>query len=169
MQELSPDKPLRHAMHVDVSVAREHAEARVAAAIAYVAMTMPLRGNNFLAGSLRMSLAAVLAGLGLVALLPAYRVTALHVIFIAGFSVAIFTVATRVILGHSDRLDLVRRRRGLFITAFVLITLAMIARFSAEFVATRNEHFLWAALCWVAGAVVWAVIVLPSVAVVGEE
>jgi 4a-hydroxytetrahydrobiopterin dehydratase len=34
MQELSPDKPLRHAMHVDVSVAREHAEARVQAAVA---------------------------------------------------------------------------------------------------------------------------------------
>ena len=33
MQELDPDKPLRHAMHVDVSVAREHAEARVAAAL----------------------------------------------------------------------------------------------------------------------------------------
>ena len=34
MQELDPGKPLRHAMHVDVSVAREHAEARVAAALA---------------------------------------------------------------------------------------------------------------------------------------
>jgi 4a-hydroxytetrahydrobiopterin dehydratase len=34
MQQLNPDKPLRHAMHVDVSVAREHAEARVAAALA---------------------------------------------------------------------------------------------------------------------------------------
>ena len=34
MQELDSAKPLRHAMHVDVSVAREHAEARVAAAIA---------------------------------------------------------------------------------------------------------------------------------------
>src|SRR5690242_12215545 len=34
MQELSPDKPLRHAMHIDVSIAREHAEARVAAALA---------------------------------------------------------------------------------------------------------------------------------------
>lgn len=34
MQELSPDKPLRHAMHVDVSVAREQAEARVGAALA---------------------------------------------------------------------------------------------------------------------------------------
>ena len=33
MQELDADKPLRHAMHVDVSVAREHAEARVAAAV----------------------------------------------------------------------------------------------------------------------------------------
>jgi 4a-hydroxytetrahydrobiopterin dehydratase len=34
MQELDPAKPLRHAMHVDVSVAREHAEERVAAALA---------------------------------------------------------------------------------------------------------------------------------------
>jgi 4a-hydroxytetrahydrobiopterin dehydratase len=34
MQELDADKPLRHAMHVDVSVAREQAEARVAAALA---------------------------------------------------------------------------------------------------------------------------------------
>ena len=34
MQELDPDKPLRHAMHVDVSVAREQAEARLAAALA---------------------------------------------------------------------------------------------------------------------------------------
>jgi 4a-hydroxytetrahydrobiopterin dehydratase len=34
MQELDTAKPLRHAMHVDVSVAREHAEARLAAALA---------------------------------------------------------------------------------------------------------------------------------------
>lgn len=34
MQDLNPDRSLRHAMHVDVSVAREQAEARVAAALA---------------------------------------------------------------------------------------------------------------------------------------
>ena len=34
MQSLDEAKPLRHAMHVDVSVAREQAEARVAAALA---------------------------------------------------------------------------------------------------------------------------------------
>jgi 4a-hydroxytetrahydrobiopterin dehydratase len=34
MQDLDPAKQLRHAMHVDVSVAREHVEARVASALA---------------------------------------------------------------------------------------------------------------------------------------
>jgi 4a-hydroxytetrahydrobiopterin dehydratase len=34
MQELAEGKPLRHAMHLDVSVAREHVEARLAAAVA---------------------------------------------------------------------------------------------------------------------------------------
>ncbi len=34
VQDIDPAKPLRHAMHIDVSVAREHAEARLAAALA---------------------------------------------------------------------------------------------------------------------------------------
>lgn len=34
VQELDPAKPLRHAMHIDVSVAREHIERRLAAAVA---------------------------------------------------------------------------------------------------------------------------------------
>ena len=34
MQELDVNKPLRHAMHLDVSVAKEHAQARVDAAVA---------------------------------------------------------------------------------------------------------------------------------------
>ncbi len=33
MQDLDPAKPLRHAMHIDVSVAREHAAARMQAAV----------------------------------------------------------------------------------------------------------------------------------------
>jgi len=34
MQDLDPEKPLRHAMHIDVSVAKEHAAGRVEAAVA---------------------------------------------------------------------------------------------------------------------------------------
>lgn len=33
-QDLPPDRPLRHAMHLDVSLAREQAQARLAAALA---------------------------------------------------------------------------------------------------------------------------------------
>ena len=33
MQELDSDRPLRHAMHLDVSVAKEHAQDRVDAAV----------------------------------------------------------------------------------------------------------------------------------------
>jgi hypothetical protein len=47
MQDLDRAKPLRHAMHVDVSVAREHVEARLAAALPQGAGSsttrMPLR------------------------------------------------------------------------------------------------------------------------------
>ena len=34
LQELDPEKPLRHAMHIDVSLARDHIEARLADALA---------------------------------------------------------------------------------------------------------------------------------------
>ena len=33
MQDLDPNKPLRHAMHIDVSVSKEHAQSRVDAAV----------------------------------------------------------------------------------------------------------------------------------------
>ena len=40
MQDLDPAKPLRHAVHVDVSVAREHAEERLAVALAAGGLTV---------------------------------------------------------------------------------------------------------------------------------
>ena len=136
---------------------------RCACAVIYIGVTMPRRGNSLLATSLRMSLAAVLAGLGLIAFLPAYRISGMHVLFIGGVTVAILSVATRVVLGHSGRIDVVRRRSGWLGAALVLFLLAMISRFSADFVATRNEHLIAAALCWLAGAVIWGAIVLPHV------
>ena len=45
----------------------------------------------------------------------------------------------------------------------------MIARFSADFVATRNEHLVWAALCWIGGALIWGAFVLPLVRRAGKN
>ena len=139
---------------------------RAVLVVIYLTIALPLRGNSTLAAGLRMSLAAMAAALGLVAILSPYRVSALHVLFIGGFSVAVFIVATRVVLGHSGKLANVRRQRWLFVTALVLIILAMISRFSADFVATRNEHLNWAAYCWLLGAAIWVALVLPKVRVV---
>jgi uncharacterized protein involved in response to NO len=62
---------------------------RCAVVVAYLLFALPWRSSNLLAGALRMSFAAVAAGLGLMALFPAQRVAALHVLLVAGVSVAI--------------------------------------------------------------------------------
>ena len=142
---------------------------RAAVVVVYLIVTLPWQSNSLLAGALRMSFAAIAAGLGLMALLPGQRVAALHVLLVAGVSVAILTVATRVILGHSDHLALVQRRRGWLITAFILIILGMISRYVADFRPSRDPHLHWGAIVWLIGAGIWVVIVLPHVAQAGEE
>jgi uncharacterized protein involved in response to NO len=136
---------------------------RFAASLAFLIAIVPLRGSSILATSLRMSLAASVASLGLIALLPAYRIPAMHVLFIGGFTAAVFTVATRVVLGHSGNLELLQRRRWMFVLTLLLAILAMISRFTADFVATRNEHLIGAAIAWVAAAALWSLLVLPYV------
>lgn len=142
---------------------------RGAVALGFLVMTLPLRGRNNLATSLRMSLAAVAAGLGLMAILPAYRVSAMHVMFIGGFTVAIFSVGARVVLGHSGNLHLLRAQRWFFLVILLLLILAMISRFIADFVASRNQHLLWGAVCWLVATGLWAMLVLPHVAHVEQE
>lgn len=65
---------------------------RCAVALGFLVITVPLRGSNSLVTSLRMSLAALAAGLGLMAILPAYRISALHVLFI-GVSLSLYSAS----------------------------------------------------------------------------
>lgn len=142
---------------------------RTALVVAYLVATLPWQSNSLLAGALRMSFAAIAAGLGLMALLPAQRIAALHVLLVAGVSVAILAVATRVILGHSDNLPLVQRRRGCLITAFILIILGMISRYVADFRPSRDAHLHWGAIVWLIGVAIWGVIVLPRIVQSGDD
>jgi uncharacterized protein involved in response to NO len=136
---------------------------RCAVAVGFLMTTLPYRGTNTLATSLRMSLAAIAAGLALMTVLPAYRISALHVLFIGGFTVTIFSVATRVVLGHGGKVHLLRQRRWFFVLALLLLILAMVSRFLADFVPTRNEHLIGAAISWLVAAGLWSVLVLPHV------
>lgn len=143
---------------------------RVAAVAVYLVLRMPWRGRTFLADYLRAALLFILCGFVMIAVWPNYRVGNLHAIFITGFNLIVFTVATRVVLGHSGNLERLKTRLWFFITTSALLFLAMASRVSADLAPrVRIIHLLAAALCWLAGCLVWTIKVIPKVTITENE
>ena len=118
---------------------------------------------GFLAQCFRLGALLLVVGLFLPAALPTYRVANLHLTFIGGFSIIVFTVSTRVILGHAGQSYLFRKRLGFLITALALLVVALVTRVSADFIPpARNSHLVYAALIWLLAAIVWAVALGPK-------
>jgi uncharacterized protein involved in response to NO len=108
-------------------------------------------------------LAAWLAPAGLVAsgLFPDYRVPALHVLFIGGFSLMAFGVATHVSLSHLDLTEEATGRPRPVVVLAIGIALALLARVAADMSHSYFEHLASAAVCWIAGSAVWLVWLAP--------
>jgi uncharacterized protein involved in response to NO len=143
---------------------------RFLSAALYTATQMPSvlrwRRAPFLGQCIRCSAWLLLLGLLWPVFLPAYRLAGLHLVFIGGFMVAVFTVATRVMLGHSGQLHLCKQRLPFLIATLVLLLIGLGARIGADFMpsfAGRNVHLVWAALLCMAGALVWGIRLLPRV------
>jgi uncharacterized protein involved in response to NO len=138
---------------------------RVIAISAYLALRIPKRGRSFLGDSLRVGIATVVLAFVVEALWPHLGVAALHIVFITGFGFIVMTVAVRVVYGHSGNAHLFTKRLPFFVSVAVLMFLAMISRYVADVAPqARAIHLVAAASCWLAGAVIWAVKVLPKVA-----
>ena len=104
------------------------------------------------------------------ALWPLYRVAGLHIVFITGFNLIAFTVAIRVVFGHSGNLELLAKRLWFFIAAGALLYLAMLSRFTADLApAVRVLHLVAGAICWLVAALVWMMKVLPKVGISESE
>jgi uncharacterized protein involved in response to NO len=126
-------------------------------------------GPPFLAHCFRLGALLLVAGLFLPLILPGYRVASLHLTFIGGFSVILFTVSTRVIIGHAGQSHLFRKRLRFLIAALSLLLVAMIARVGADFIPpARNSHLVYAALIWLLAATVWAVALTPKLSLSEE-
>jgi uncharacterized protein involved in response to NO len=120
-------------------------------------------GPPFLAQCFRLGALLLVAGLFLPAALPGYRLANLHLTFIGGFSIILFTVSTRVILGHAGQSHLFRKRLRFLVAALALLVVATIARVGADFVPpARNSHLVYAALIWLLAATVWFVALGPK-------
>jgi hypothetical protein len=137
---------------------------RVAAVAGYLALRMPWRGRTFLADYLRLSLLFILTGFIAIAVWPSFRIGELHIIFVTGFNLIVFTVATRVVLGHAGQLARLQTRLWFFIVMSALLFLAMISRVTADLAPpARTIHLVAAAICWLAGSLLWIVKVIPKV------
>ena len=143
---------------------------RAGAVLIYLALRTPRRGRSFLGDCLRVGLAGVVLAFAIEALWPQYRIGALHILFISGFSFIVLTVSIRVIFGHSGNSHLFEKRLPFFIVAGVFIFLAMMSRYVADVApAARTVHLVAAAFFWIAAVVIWMVKVLPKVTVPDRE
>jgi uncharacterized protein involved in response to NO len=143
---------------------------RVCAIGVYTVMRLPFRGHTFLADCLRVAILSIVAGFVVIAIFPIYRLAALHIVFITGFNFIAFTVATRVIFGHSGNLPLLQRRLWFFIFTGAVLCLATISRFTADLaLKARVMHLIAAAICWLIAALIWIARVIPKVTIVESE
>jgi len=147
---------------------------RAAAILLYCYREVPVHqagfGGGTLALNIRIALISIPCGYVLMVCWPARAISFLHIVFITGFSLITLTVATRVILGHSGQSNLFRVsiRSLLFMASFV--TVAMFTRVSADWMpALRMSHYAYAALVWIVGVIIWAVLILPGVRVTGPD
>ena len=143
---------------------------RVIALAVYLGSRMPWGGQSFLANYLRAGVLFILCGFTLIAFFPIYRIGLLHVVFVTGFNLLVFTVATRVIFGHSGHLARLKVRMWFFIWASALLFLAMASRVTADLSPrSRIVHLTAAAVCWLVAALIWVSRVMPKVVLIEAE
>lgn len=143
---------------------------RFGAILIYLLARLPWHRRGFLADCLRLGIAAIVIGIGVEAMWPQYRVGALHIWFISGFSFIALTVAIRVVFGHSGRMDLTQKPLPFFIVAGALIFLAMLSRYVADLAPrARTIHLVAAAACWLLAALIWTGRVIPKVTIAEPE
>lgn len=143
---------------------------RLGAILIYLLVMMPSGTRSFLADCLRVGSGTIVIGIGCEALWPLYRVGALHIVFISGFSFIAMTVGIRVVFGHSGNAHLFRKRLPFFIVAASLIFLAALSRYVADLAPpARTIHLLAAAICWLLAALIWSIKVLPKVLIAEPE
>ena len=140
---------------------------RTLAAIVYLAAMVPFHRQSLplRTAPLAAQLALLALAVGLIFPLfwPAQRIAGLHIVFLGGFSLITFTVATRVVLGHSGNEALFETRLpSLQIATFLLLAGAALRAFG-DFSPERPHWLNAASYAWMLAAGVWGFSVLPKV------
>jgi uncharacterized protein involved in response to NO len=106
----------------------------------------------------------------LAAAMPAYRIAWVHWSLVGGLSALTLTVATRVILGHSGHIGMLKEKTAWFVIMIALIWVGMVSRVSGDiWPKIMQSHFIYAAICWLTAVTIWIVKVLPKLTVPAED
>jgi uncharacterized protein involved in response to NO len=141
---------------------------RFVTSAAYVVFELPLfrraKIKNAFSLVLKLSFASMLAGFFFVSLFPQWRVGLLHLTLVGGFAVITFTVATRVIFGHSGNLALMSKPNRWLLWATGIMWFAMLTRISGDFwPKIMSSHYIYGAILWSVGVIWWSWKVLPRI------
>jgi uncharacterized protein involved in response to NO len=117
----------------------------------------------------QLALLALVAGLIFPLFWPAQRIAGLHVVFLGGFSLITFTVATRVILGHSGNEALFETRLPSLQIATLLLLTGAVLRAFGDFSPARPHWLTHASYLWLLAAGVWGFNILPKVRMPGPS
>ncbi len=140
---------------------------RAIAAIVYLAAMVPFHRQSpplrTAPLAAQLALLALAAGLIFPLFWPAQRVAGLHVVFLGGFSLITFTVATRVVLGHSGNEALFNTRLPSLQIATLLLLTGSVLRAVGDFSPARPHWLNAASYLWILAAGVWGFSILPKV------
>jgi len=102
-------------------------------------------------------LAVWLMPVGLIAsaIWPDYRVPALHILYIGGFSLLVFGVGSHVAMSHLNMEQLALGRPPAVIILGAAFVIALCARLAADASHTYFIHLGWASAVWILGTAVW--------------
>lgn len=147
---------------------------RFATVVAYILFEFPLKSapaaGNVFGAAIRIALIGIVSGFLTIAFYPGYRVGLLHLTLIGGFAVITFVVATRVLFGHSGNLAELKRKNRWFVIALGLMLFGMATRISGDFwPKIMASHYIYGAILWIVGVLLWAVYALPKVLIEDTE
>jgi len=134
---------------------------RFVVSAAYVVFELPLfrraKIKNAFSLVLKLAFASMLAGFFFVSLFPQWRVGLLHLTLVGGFAVITFSVATRVIFGHSGNLALMSQPNRWLLWVTGIMWFAMVTRISGDFwPKIMASHYIYGAIVWSLGLIWWS-------------
>ncbi len=104
------------------------------------------------------------AGLWLVAIFPEYRVALLHIVFIGGFSLLAFSIATMVVLSHAGQARMLARPLVIFWIIGIGILAALMNRLCVLYDPDSYFRFLGvASLIWMVMGLSWLCYAAPRI------